>query len=124
MTAARQSKRPLEAFCERRWSLVREGKLVSLEVNPFLLEEWNSAWVSRLYVPPIIRRRGYARQAMQALCDAADDARLTLVLGINPYGDMSYADLERFYCSFGFVKNQELATILIDEALYVREPRA
>lgn len=123
MAAVIQSRRALEAFCERQWSLVREGRLISLEVNPFLLEEWNSAWVSRLYVPPIIRRRGYARQAMQNLCDAADDARLTLVLGINPYGDMSYADLERFYRSFGFVKNQELATILVDDDLYVREPR-
>ena len=113
----------LESFCFRRWSLHREGCLVSLEVDVFLLDDWNACWVSRLYTPPKIRRRGYARQAMQMLCDAADAEGIRLVLGINPYGDMSYADLERFYRSFGFVKNDELATILVDDGLFVREPR-
>ncbi len=84
--------------------------------------EMNAVWIARLYTPPQIRRRGYAREAMEALCAAADEEGICLVLGINPYGEMNYAALKRFYQSLGFVKKVDLSTMVSDTGLLVRVP--
>ena len=114
----------LTAFCRRRWSLIRCDRLVSLDIDPFaVMPEMNAVWITRLYTPVVIRRRGYAREAMEALCAGADQEGICLVLSINPYGEMNYAALERFYQSLGFVNNRDASTMLCDEGLLVREPR-
>lgn len=112
----------LEMFARRGWSLIRDGRLVSLDLDVWTLLS-GACWIARLFTPLEIRRRGYAREAMEALCAAADKSGVILVLSINAYGTMSREALFRFYSSLGFETPPDLAEELMDGDLMVREPR-
>jgi GNAT superfamily N-acetyltransferase len=96
----------LQEFVDRRWSLIREEKWISLDVE--VLEAQNSIWISRIFTPRGIRSRGYGREALERLCEAADEDDVRLVLGVNPYGELTHEQLVCFYESVGFEWDGEL----------------
>lgn len=67
--------------------------------------EAGSYVVSRVIVSAEYRGQGYARQLMQEVLRDADAAGVTLLLEINPYGDMTYEQLESWYMRLGFCKD-------------------
>jgi len=64
-------------------------------------------YFNRLYVRPECRRKGYGTKMLQRLLDIIKKSQFALQLDINPYGDMSYAELERFYMKHGFRKYKD-----------------
>lgn len=106
----------IERFCNQSWSLVREDKLISLDVNYAEVVGIEGAWIARLFSPAKVRGRGYAREAMERLCEAANDESIVLLLVVSPYADcpMTYTQLMAFYESFGFEEH--------DMGLMVRHP--
>ncbi len=61
-------------------------------------------YFNRLYVRPECRRKGYGAKMLKRLLDIIKKSQFALQLDINPYGDMGYAELERFYTKYGFRK--------------------
>ena len=61
-------------------------------------------YFNRLNVPVRLRHRGIAAKLLRETIDWADWEKINIILEINPYGDMSYEDLEKLYMKFGFVK--------------------
>ena len=64
---------------------------------------------SRLIVPLKNRRKGIATILMREMLLYLSKKKnfVKIELGINPYGDMSYADLKNFYMKYGFVVNEQ-----------------
>jgi GNAT superfamily N-acetyltransferase len=83
----------------------------SLVNDIYEIKSKNQTWYyfNRLNVPEKIRNRGIATELMNELVDWADLEEINILLDINPYGDMSYNDLKKFYKKFGFkVKKKSL----------------
>lgn len=64
-------------------------------------------YFNRLYVKPMFREQGYGTILLKALLKLIKERNFGIQLDINPYGDMKYADLERFYTKHGFKKYKE-----------------
>lgn len=62
------------------------------------------AYFNRLFVTPRARNHGLAKKMMSRLIEELDDLKWNLVCEINPYGDLNYEQLEKFYFSYGFEK--------------------
>lgn len=78
---------------------------------------WDGYCINRVNVPAPSRGKGIMRALMgQCLCDA-DLQNVTLYLGINPYGDLTYDQLEAWYMRLGFVPHKT------ETGWYVRSPR-
>lgn len=60
--------------------------------------------VNRINVPFKHRGKGIGRELMKAMIENADEEKATLVLDINPYGEMTYNDLRSWYERNGFKK--------------------
>lgn len=58
--------------------------------------------VNRISVLAPHRGKGLGRRLMQEMTTDADAAGVTLVLDINPYGDMDYEQLSAWYSRNGF----------------------
>lgn len=58
--------------------------------------------ITRINVPEKFRGKGYGRQLLKQATDWADENGITLWLEINPYGQMTYDELEAWYKRNGF----------------------
>lgn len=74
------------------------------------------AEINRINVPVKWRRNGVGRKLMKEVTDEADHLGVTLVLFINPYGDMDYDALSAWYQRVGFTEG--------DDARWWRTPKA
>lgn len=74
--------------------------------------------LTKLHVPVEDRRKGYATALMHLACSQADQTNITLILWVNPFGDMdlSKTQLRDWYARFGFIEIQE------DPCLMARMP--
>lgn len=70
--------------------------------------------ITRISVPKEYRGQGVGRQLLKEVLADADKEGVRLVLEINPYGDMTFKQLEAWYTRNGF-----LQTI---EGYYLRDP--
>lgn len=66
--------------------------------------------INRINVPSGFRGNGYGSELLRQVCEEADYENATLRLSINPYGDLSYADLQDWYERYGFVQIDEDGT--------------
>ncbi len=82
---------------------------VKREIKPD--EVW--FWFTRLKVHPQDRGRGIATQLLGEVAKWADQNKINIFLGINPYGDLDLAQLIQLYSKFGFK--------LIGEDIMIRE---
>lgn len=71
------------------------------------LDNKNLWYFNRLYVYPKYRRQGYGSKLLDKLLSLIKENNHVLQLDINPYGDMTYEQLEEFYMRHGFVKVAE-----------------
>lgn len=60
--------------------------------------------INRINVPVKYRRQGVGNRLLQKVTSDADAKSYVLFLTINPYGEMSYAQLEAWYMRHGFVR--------------------
>lgn len=65
-----------------------------------------SYYFNRLFVHQLYRKKGISVKLLSILLEEIKQTRCTLELDINPYGDMSYEELEQFYIKHGFVKKE------------------
>lgn len=65
------------------------------------------AELNRVNVPAKWRGQGIGRRLMQEVLDEADQLGVTLVLDINPYGDMDYQALSAWYQRVGFTEGAD-----------------
>lgn len=61
-------------------------------------------YFNRLYVKEPYRKHGYGTFLLDTLLFCIAEKGLAIILDINPYGDMGYDDLEKFYMKHGFEK--------------------
>jgi GNAT superfamily N-acetyltransferase len=66
----------------------------------------NLYYFNRLLVNKKIRNKGYANQLLVEVCKWADQEKINILIDINPYGDLNYDQLLRFYQKFGFKLNK------------------
>lgn len=80
------------------------------------MEEIVGYVINRVNVPKEYRRQGIGNQLMKEVMEDADTEQLYLYLSINPYGDMTYNDLELWYLRLGFME--------VDTGWFCRNPKA
>lgn len=79
----------------------------------------NKVWYfNRLFVQPEYRNKGIGTAMLKELLLIIEEKEDVLQLDINPYGEMSYEQLEEFYIQSGFVKTIESNTELGDYPRY------
>lgn len=71
-------------------------------------------YFNRLIIPPHCRSKSYAKQLMQKLIEVLDKNNITLLCDINPYGDLTYEQLDGLYKSYGFVDVDYIDGICFD----------
>ena len=74
------------------------------EVSMVTSESW---YFNRLSVPVKFRNQGIATQLMRKLIQVLDKNKITLICDINPYGDLDFNQLNKFYKQYGFVEHEE-----------------
>lgn len=79
------------------------------QINPSLFSELISCpdknlWVffNRLFVNENIRNRKVATRLMQQVVEWATDNKINIIIEVNPYGDLDFDQLVRFYKKFDF----------------------
>ena len=66
------------------------------------IPELGCMYFNRLFVKEPYRGHGYGTFLIDTLLFILAEKKLSIILDINPYGDMSYDDLEKFYMRHGF----------------------
>lgn len=61
-------------------------------------------YFNRLFVFPNFRKKFYGSMLLDELLSIVKEKNIILQLDINPYGEMTYEQLEDFYIRHGFVK--------------------
>lgn len=61
-------------------------------------------YFNRLYVITEYRGNHYGSVLLDKMLECVKDKGITLIMDINPYGDMNYEQLEEFYLRHGFQK--------------------
>lgn len=72
-------------------------------------DENNNWYFNRLYVRPEYRGQGIGSVLLDKLLVHIRGHNATLLLDINPYGDLDYEQLEAFYIRHGFKKDPKLS---------------
>jgi GNAT superfamily N-acetyltransferase len=93
---------------------VRHG--VEVDLIEFGLGDDGPGWtITRVITPQGFRGQGRARELMKQVLADADAEGVVLWLEINPYGDMTFDQLEVWYERLGFTR--------VDENVYRRDPK-
>ena len=71
--------------------------------------------LSQVYVEPQHRKQGYATRLMQQVIQEAQEAGLSLLIEVDPYGDfdMDLKQLATFYAKLGFIKIQQTPRLMV-----------
>lgn len=97
--------------------ILRINQMYGAEVDlmPLTGPKGDFMYVNRIIVPAYHRGQGWGKKIMSQVCADADAEGMTLVLHVNPYGDLDYENLTAWYGRLGFV--------LEGEGLWVRRPK-
>ncbi len=80
----------------------------SAELSEFLVDGCeNKFYFSRLFVKPKFRRKKFAHTLMREVIKIIDQRKIDIILEINPYGDLSYKQLVKFYQKYNFELNDD-----------------
>lgn len=63
-------------------------------------------YFNRLFIVPKYRGNKYGTILLDELLKIIKENNIRLMLDINPYGEMSYKQLEKFYIRHGFIKDK------------------
>ena len=88
--------------------------LAVIDLFPLGSDVWE---VSRINVPARYRGQGIGSRLMDQLLEDADAEGVTLQLTINPYGGLTYEQLQDWYERRGFVQSRD-----VDGYIFIREP--
>ena len=77
-----------------------------MNMNTPLKKQENCLYFNRIYVKPEYRNKGIGREILTRMLDIVKDLEIPLSCDINPYGDLNYSELYRWYISFGFKEYQ------------------
>lgn len=91
-----------------------DHKLAQVELNRIEKNDW---LITRLFVPPTYRNQGIATGLMQELTAWADEKEVTLIVEINPYGDLGREKLIKFLEKHSFNQVEQK-----NDILYKRTP--
>jgi GNAT superfamily N-acetyltransferase len=98
----------------KKFNIIQDDRLASAELSKIdydliiqvdelkNLPLSNYYYFNRLIVDPKLRGLGLSNQLLKQVIDWANQNSITILLDINPYGPLSYNDLEKFYMKFGF----------------------
>lgn len=101
--------------------LYADGQVVGTsEVTP--MEE--ACYYNRLYVQPQHRNKGYGRQLYDKTAEVLDKDDLTLLIQVNPYGDLSYDQLVDFYTKHIFLPQPITTKFEVTEECIIRHRRS
>jgi predicted GNAT family acetyltransferase len=94
----------IEELAERNWSLRRDNDQIVLETRYAYIDDQEGILIEHLFTPSRIRGRGYAREAMERLCEVVDEESIPLFLCAEPFSDspLTVSQLLSFYESLGF----------------------
>ena len=81
-------------------SIGKEGAFV------YGIEGENVWYFNRLFVPVKLRNRGIASKLLEKLLEVMKRDGMTVVLEINPYGDLNLRELRELYMRYGFKKTR------------------
>lgn len=70
------------------------------ELSKFLNE--NQFYFNRLFIQPKFRGKGFAHILMKEIIEIVDERKIDIILDINPYGDLNYNQLLKFYQKYDF----------------------
>lgn len=74
--------------------------------------------LNRINVPPEFRGKGHGSRLLQRVLDDADEEDVIVMLGINPYGEMTYDQLRDWYERHGFVEEDRGSG-----SIFIRQPQ-
>jgi predicted GNAT family N-acyltransferase len=82
--------------------IMLDNALAVVDLTPSPSE---SGWctINRINVPHKYRGQGYGRELMRQVLADADAENVHLTLQINPYGEMTFRDLQEWYTRGGFI---------------------
>lgn len=93
--------------------------IVDLSDIEQLWPELAGQYIHRINVPQQFRGQGLGTQLLTEVCLAADAENTCLWLDINPYGQLSFEQLEEWYRRYGF----ELTQHGVDRPYMMRLPK-
>jgi len=64
-------------------------------------------YFNRIIVPKQLRNKGIGTLLLKELLKVFKEKKLKLICEINPYGDLNYKQLEKWYVKNGFVLNKK-----------------
>lgn len=102
-----------ESFIEEQIATItafdkdKPGIMAGSSTASYCLDPSGAWYFNRLYVRPEYRRNGIACELIKKMLKYFVTFNIPLILDINPYGDMSYEQLESFYLKNGFQKHEE-----------------
>lgn len=64
-------------------------------------------YFNRLFVPEDLRNGGRGAALVKEVVNFSKENGILILLELNPYGDLNYAELEGFYLKNGFMKIKE-----------------
>lgn len=80
---------------------VAEASFIDIEIRPDG-SYGDVAYFNRINVPSKNRGVGIGRDLLVSLLDTCKDNEIAIILDINPYGDLTYEQLESWYKRYGF----------------------
>ena len=70
-------------------------------ITPLKKQE-DCLYFNRIFVKPEYRNKGIGKEILSRMLKIVEDLELPISCDINPYGDLNYNELHRWYISFGF----------------------
>ena len=82
--------------------IVLNNLMIASSECSFMNDTW---FFNRLFVKENYRGNGYGSKVLDKMLEIVKNKNITLELMINPYGEMTYEQLETFYLRHGFEKH-------------------
>ena len=72
----------------------------------------NEYYFNRINVPKELRNKGIGTKLLKRLIKNIKNEKATLICDINPYGDLDFEKLKKWYMKHGFEENEDSQLIL------------
>lgn len=89
-----------------------ENEVIGCANTSRISNNTNTFYFNRLFVQPKFRNQKCATKILNTLLNIFKEKHYVLALDINPYGDLNYEELEKFYIKNGFKKYRKYNKII------------